>query len=231
MANTITEFNPAQAGFRVAEGPIKRKPRRASAKPQPKPQYADAVWYSFQHQHPLEVTVPVRAVEDTVRKLKRAARYLERTHSSKDKPVEVRVQIGVEPLLDDSEQPVKPAQSVVKFLGHEPWLLGRRIAKVEGEAREAGAEAAQDIIAARPKHRRTTASQRGAHARRASLRRSLVRAVITPHDPSFPVPPGRWGRGVFPEFRDILDRSFDIVASDLCPGVACSNPLQISGGV
>jgi hypothetical protein len=183
---TLNQFDPVAAGFRVSDGPIARKPRTPSSKPAPKPQYADAVWYSFQNDHPLEVTVSVRSVEDTVRKLKRAARYLERTHGK-----EVRVQIGVEPLLDEQSQPVKPAQSVVKFLGHAPWLLGRRIAKVESDAREAGAEAAADVIAARPaaRHRRTTAATRPAGGRhtKASLPDALVWAVITQRQPSFPV--------------------------------------------
>lgn len=207
MANTQT-FNPEAAGFRVASEPIKRKPRTPSSRKQPRPQYADAVWYSFQHGHPLEVTVPVRAVADTIRKLKAAARYLERTEGK-----EVRVQAAAEPLLDEDGQPVKPAQSVVKFLGHEPWVLGRRVAKV-------AAEPEPPAPAVSGRHRRTVAGYREPAHRKASLRGSLVGSVITTVEPRcppwtagfrrclphcraglstvvFPYPPRRWG-GEFP---------------------------------
>lgn len=179
MSQTLEQFDPVSAGFRVSEGPIQRKARRASTRAVPKPQYADAVWYSFEHEHPLEVSVPVRAVEDTVRKLKRAARYLERTQSTKGSKVEVRVQIGVEP------DPANPKHSLVKFLGHEPWLLGRRIAK------EAATPAEPTDIPAQPaRHRRTTASTRsasGAHRAKASLPDALVWPVITGQQPLYPV--------------------------------------------
>lgn len=195
MAQTLETFDPAKAGFRVAEGPIARKPRRPSTRPAPKPKYADAVWYSFTNEHPLEVTVPVRAVEDTVRQLKRAARYLERTHGK-----EVRVQIGVEPVVepkvvdgkpvvDRGEPvmvPVHPAKSLVKFLGHEPWLLGRRIAKEAATPAESPAQPPPSVA----KHRRTTAGTRssaGQHRAQASLPDALVWAVITSRQPSFPV--------------------------------------------
>lgn len=184
MADTKT-FDPAAAGFRVAT-PITRKPRRPSTRKVPRPQYADAVWYSFQHNHPLEVTVPVRAAEDTIRKLKAAARFLERTENA-----EVRVQISVEPALDESGEPVKPPKSVVKFLGHEPWLLGRRVAKEAAEAADT-----PGVPAPRPaaRHRRTTAATRsGTTARRASLRDPLVRAVITRLQPLHPVSAGMRG--------------------------------------
>jgi len=174
MSQTLEQFEPASAGFRVADGPIARKPRRPSSKQAPKPEYASAVWYSFEHAHPLEVSVPVRAVEDTVRKLKRAARYLERVQTTRDSKVEVRVQIGVEPDPD----PAKPKHSLVKFLGHEPWLLGRRIAK------EAAAPAAPAPAGAR--HRRTTAATRssaGAHRQKASLPGALVWPVISQQQP------------------------------------------------
>jgi hypothetical protein len=200
MANTQT-FDPVASGFRLASAPITRKPRRPSTKPQPKPQYADAVWYSFQHDHPLEAEVPVRAVEDTIRKLKQAARYLERTHSTQAKKVEVRVQISVE------ESSVKPRHSVVKFLGHKPWMLGRRVSKAEADAREAGVEAAQDVSAARQdpvvpaprqagQHRRTVAGTRPSHRRRSALSCALVWAVITWLQPRFPVCPGMRGCSV-----------------------------------
>src|SRR6185312_13998777 len=117
MASTQT-FDPAKAGFRVAETPITRKPRRPSTRAVKRPQYADAVWFSFQNSHALEATVPVRAVADTIRKLKTAARFLERTEGT-----EVRVQISVEEAKEqqvvDGEPvmvPVKPPKSVVKFL-------------------------------------------------------------------------------------------------------------------
>jgi hypothetical protein len=174
------------------------------------------VWYSFSNEHPLEVSVPVRSVEDTVRKLKRAARYLERTQSTQAKRVEVRVQIGVEPemepkLVDGKPVmeggkpvmvPVHPPKSIVKFLGHEPWLLGRRISKMEADAREAGVQAAEDVIAARPaSHRRTTAGTRpvGRHTK-ASLPDALVWAVITQLRPPFSGSQSGAGVVVFPGF-------------------------------
>jgi hypothetical protein len=206
MADTLTTFNPEAAGFRLA-GPITRKPRTPSSKPQPKPQYADAVLYSYEHKHPLEAEVPVRSVEDTVRKLKAAARYLER-HDTKGR--EFRVQVSVEPVLGEDKQPVKPARSTVKFLGHAPWVLGRRVAKVEAEAREAGAEAgeqaAEDAVAARqPKHRRTVAGHRPASHRRpkASLHGTLVGSVITATEPPLSHRQGRGGFGVFRAVRVI----------------------------
>lgn len=190
MAQTLEQkFDPAEAGFRVATGPIQRRKRRPSTRPQPKPQYADAVWYSFENDHPLEVSVPVRSVEDTVRKLKRAARYLERTHSTPAKKVEVRVQIGVEPDPD----PAKPKHSLVKFLGHEPWMLGRRIAK----------EAATPTPARPMGHRRTTAATRSSQTK-ASLPAALVWAVITQQQPSFPVTTRERGLLCFPLVFKIL---------------------------
>lgn len=191
MADTLAQFDPAAAGFRVATAPITRKPRTPSAKQQPRPQYADAVLYSFEQSHPLEVEVPVRSVEDTVRKLKAAARYLER-HDARKR--EFRVQVSVEPVLGGDGQPAKPARSVVKFLGHPPWVLGRRVAKVEAEAREAGAQAAADVAAARPgpRHRRTVAGRRAPeHRARASLRGTLVGSVIT----AAKTPEFLWDRG------------------------------------
>ena len=181
MADTLETFDPVAAGFRVSEGPIARKPRRPSSKPQPKPQYAESVWWSFTNGSPLEVSVPLRSVEDTVRKLKRAARYLERTKSTQAKPVEVRVQIGVEP------DPEKPKNSTVKFLGHEPWALGRRVAKLEAEASPAPEQPVALVPEQAPKHRRTTAGTRpvgtGRRRSKASLPAALVWAVITPQRP------------------------------------------------
>lgn len=160
MASTVTDFDPTSAGLRVADSPITRKPRRPSSKPGPKPQYADAVWFSFQKGHPLEATVSPRSVEDTIRRLKAAARYLERVNDG----VEVRVQISVEPEMADG-QPTK--KSVVKFLGHEPWVLGRRVAKV---AAGNGAQAADAREPAPPPRaasppRRTVAVRRSARGR------------------------------------------------------------------
>lgn len=200
MADTQT-FDPAQHGFRVADEPIKRKQRTPSTKPVPKPKYADSVYWSFDNGRPLEAVVPTRSVEDTVRALKRAARYLERTHK-----VEVRVQVGVEPVLDEDGQPVKPAKSTVKFLGHAPWLLGRRIGKesamVEPDVPE------PTPAPAAPRHRRTTAATRGQHAK-ASLHRPMVRAVITRPRPPHPVANRDVGALVFlPRFRSIKDTSF-----------------------
>lgn len=234
MAQTLEQFDPVAAGFRVSTGPIQRKKRRASTRPQPKPKYADAVWYSFEHDHPLEVSVPVRSVEDTVRQLKRAARYLERTKSTQAKPVEVRVQISVEPDPD----PTKKNHSLVKFLGHKPWLLGRRISKVEADAREAGVQAAEDVIAARPapRHRRTTAATRSTAGHRAtgtkaSLRDALVWPVISPQQPSFPVTTRERGLLCFPlVFKPGRARvSRSLLPS--YPGCTMSSPLQRCGGV
>ena len=101
---TLKEFNPEAHGLRVAGTPITRKPRTPSSKSAPKPKYADAVWFSFTEGKPLEVSVPVARVEDTIRQLKQAARYLDRSHKPK---AEVRVQISVEPELDTDGQPVK----------------------------------------------------------------------------------------------------------------------------
>jgi hypothetical protein len=138
------------------------------------------------------VSVPVRSVEDTVRNLKTAARYLERTHSSPGHKVEVRVQISVEPelepVLKDGEtvhdehgqivmQPVRPAKSLVKFLGHEPWILGRRVSMVQAQA----GEPAEPVQLAGHKHRKRTV----AGHRKTALRRAVVRPVITPHEPQF----------------------------------------------
>lgn len=208
MSQTLEQFDPVSAGFRVSEGPIQRKARRASTRAVPKPQYADAVWYSFEHEHPLEVSVPVRAVEDTVRKLKRAARYLERTQSTKGSKVEVRVQIGVEP------DPANPKHSLVKFLGHEPWLLGRRVAKA---AAEAGDEAREVPAPRQARHRRTTAATRQpAHARKASLRRSLVRPVIT--QATTPLSRSQPGEGLPPfygSFSGPHTSSSMVIASEL----------------
>lgn len=229
-----TTFNPEAAGFRVATTPIVRKPRTPSPRPQPKPQYTDSVWWSFEHGQPLEVEVSTRAVEDTVRKLKRAARYLDRTR----KP-EVRVQISVEPVLDPvTKELVKPAKSVVKFLGHAPWALGRRVAKMEADARaagqEAGEQAAEDAKAPvpAPRHRRTTAGTRStaAHRRKASLPGALVWAVISPQQPSFPVSTRERGllcfRLVTDEFSQASSRS--LLWS--FPGCTMSSPLQQRGG-
>jgi hypothetical protein len=183
---TITEFKPEAHGLRVASTPITRKPRRPSTKPAPKPQYADAVWYSFtkstpEQPVPLEVSVRVASVEDTIRKLKTAARYLERTHSKPGRKVEVRVQISVEPELGTDGQPVKPAKSLVKFLGHEPFMLGRRVSKerVMGVQEEA----ALDQVPARHR-KRTVAGTRGGH-RRTALPRAVAGSVITPDEPQF----------------------------------------------
>src|SRR5690242_11620206 len=96
MSHTLETFDPAKAGFRVSDEPIGRKPRRATNTAQPRPQYADAVEFSFLQGRPLEVTVPLRSVADTMRALKRAARYLDRNRGTGP---EVRVQISVEPLM------------------------------------------------------------------------------------------------------------------------------------
>lgn len=169
MADTLTEFDPAKAGFRMADTPITRKARTPSAKPGPKPKYADAVWFSYQRGHALEAVVSPRSVAETIRKLKAAARYLERTHDD----VEVRVQISVEPELADGPagDDGKPVQvptgkSVVKFLGHEPWALGRRVAKLAGE----NGHAEPDPEPERP--RRTVAAHRPARRTARSRRRN-----------------------------------------------------------
>lgn len=175
MATALETFDPATEGLRVSKDPIRRKQRRPSSKPAPRPNYANAVWYSFQHDHPLEAIVPVRAVEDTVRALKRAARYLERTESKPGSKVEVRVQISVEPLDDE---PGKPRRSVVKFLGHKPWMLGRRVSKEDLSA--------EPEAPARARHRRTTAGTREGY-RQTALCRPVVRAVITPLRPLHPI--------------------------------------------
>jgi hypothetical protein len=189
---TLTGFDPVSAGFRVAT-PIRRRKRRPSSRATPKPQYADAVLYSFQQGTPLEVSVRTSAVEDTVRKLKRAARYQERTTGR-----EVRVQISVEPVMvqatgangqpevDGKGDPVmvlaKPAKSTVKFLGHEPWMLGRRISKARAEELGAAEPDAPAPAAVPGQHRRTVAETRPRHARTA-LHHAMVRAVITTDRP------------------------------------------------
>lgn len=185
---TLTGFDPEAAGFRVAT-PIRRRKRRASTKPAPKPQYADAVLYSFQNGTPLEVSVRTSAVEDTVRRLKRAARYQERTTG-----FEVRVQISVEAYTDEdiaADQKLKN-KSRVKFLGHEPWLLGRRISKARAE--ELGATEPEAPAPAPARHRRTVAGTRARHAKTA-LQHAMVWPVITAGEP-----PYRQGGGfvVFP---------------------------------
>ena len=199
MSQTLEAFEVFKDGIRRSEGPITRKQRSAPSKPQPRPQYANAVEFSFREGSPLEVTVPTRSVADTVRALKRAARHLDRNRGTGP---EVRVQISVEPVMvqqksdgvpvvDANGEPVmveaRPRRSVVKFLGHQPYMLGRRISKAQAEARSAGAEAAADVLAARRpgtgQHRRRAAVT---HAK-ASLRAALVRAVITRLRPWFPV--------------------------------------------
>lgn len=173
---TLTEFNPEAHGMRVTT-PIERKQRTPSSRTAPKPKYANAVWWSFQNGKPLEVEVRVAVVADTVRALKQAARYLERTH----KDDEVRVQISVEPAMEaDGDKLVpKKGYSLVKFLGHEPFLLGRRIAKVALDTAAAEPEAP-----AKPaSHRRRTPSATRASHRRTALRRALARPVITPRSP------------------------------------------------
>lgn len=184
------EFNPADAGFRVpSDTAMHRKQRTPSAREAPKPKYADAVQYSFEHDHPLEVEVPVRSVEDAIRELKRAARYLDR---NTDK--EVRVQVTVEPVMveqDGNMVPAKPARSVLKFLGHKPYPLGRRIAKLAAVEDEPGQDEQPEVPAPRKRTvaaTRTGGKSKGSH-RKASLRNPVVRAVITVDcDP--PYPPG-----------------------------------------
>ena len=203
---TLKEFNPAAHGLRVAGTPITRKPRTPSSKSAPKPKYADAVWFSFQQAEPLELEVRLASVEDTIRKLKQAARYLDRTHGPK---TEVRVQISVEPVLepllkdgeivygDDGKivmVPVKPAKSVVKFLGHAPYLLGRRVSMAAATGGPAPDEdgrpdlrhvAKQEYPELAPgQHRKRTVA--GPAHRKSALRRAVVRAVITPEALSFP---------------------------------------------
>lgn len=200
---TATNYDPAKAGFRVSAEPIRRKPRQPSSRPQPKPRYADSVWWSFENGTPLEVTVPTRAVDDTVRLLKRSARYLER-----NREVEVRVQISVEPVLDGEGQPVKPAKSTVKFLGHKPWLLGRRIAKEAAEAPEVPQPPELPGPSPVAQHRRTVAGTRPAQHRKASLPDAMVRAVITRPRPRCPVSTresGSWCfRVVFPRTQPLV---------------------------
>ncbi len=167
---TLTEANLG-SGIRVAATPIRRRKRRPSSRATPKPQYADAVLYSFQHQTFLEVSVRTTAVEDTVRRLKRAARYQERQTGN-----EVRVQISVEAYTPEQIEadPKLKNKSLVKFLGHAPWELGRRVAKARAEAEP---EPATEVKPAEPgRHRRTVAKRRGQHA---ALCNAMVRAVIT----------------------------------------------------
>lgn len=173
---TLTEASLG-SGIRVAATPIRRKKRRSSSRATPKPQYADAVWYSFQNGAPLEVPVRPTAVADTVRKLKRAARYLERTHGD-----EVRVQISVEEFTPEelAIDPKLANKSKVKFLGHAPFMLGRRIS--QARAADLGAEPEAPVPAA-PRHRRTVAATRGSHAKTA-LQHAVVRAVITADNPA-----------------------------------------------
>jgi hypothetical protein len=165
MADTLTTFDPQAAGLRVAATPITRKPRTPSAKPGPKPKYADAVWFSFTKGHALEAVVAPRSVQETIRKLKAAARYLERTHSTDDSKVEVRVQISVEPELGGEDGRTPTGKSVVKFLGHEPWALGRRVAKLATENGHA-AEPAAEPGPAPERPRRTVAARRPVRTRR-----------------------------------------------------------------
>ncbi len=184
---TLTGFNPEAAGFRVAT-PIKRRKRRASSRATPKPQYADAVLYSFRNSTPLEVSVRTSAVEDTIRRLKRAARYQERTTGE-----EVRVQISVEEFTpEELEADAKLRnKSRVKFLGHAPYMLGRRISKAKAEELGAEPEAPAPVVPV-AKHRRTVAAGRGQHAaRKTALRHAVVWAVITAGNPRSP-----WVRGL-----------------------------------
>lgn len=191
---TLKEFNPEAHGLRVAGTPITRKPRTPSSKSAPKPKYADAVWFSFTEGKPLEVSVPVARVEDTIRQLKQAARYLDRSHKPK---AEVRVQISVEPELDTDGQPVKPAKSLVKFLGHEPFLLGRRVAK---ERLDSGPDAV--AVPSGGSHRRRTVA--GARHAKTALRCAVVRAVITAEAPSFPQLWKARGLCVFPPCTPLI---------------------------
>lgn len=134
-----TTFQPE---IRPAARPIERK-RRVQTRPAPKPQFADAVWKSFETGTEQDMLhVPADKYDDIVRSLKRAARYLDRTRD-----VEVRVQVGKpEPETNHPDYPEldHPGHVVVKFLGHRPRLLGRRIAK----------EATGDTDAPSPRRRR-----------------------------------------------------------------------------
>ena len=204
MPNTLEKFDPTAHGMRVAT-PIERKQRTPSSRTAPKPKYANAVWWSFQNGKPLEVEVRVAVAADTVRALKQAARYLERTH----KDDEVRVQISVEPAMEVDPSGAtevvngavvpkmvpKKGYSLVKFLGHEPFLLGRRIAKVALDT------AAADEAPAKPAthRRRTPAATRASH-RKTALRRALARPVITPRSPRLARVSGDGGCGVSSEF-------------------------------
>ena len=182
----LTEFNPEAHGMRVA-GEIRRKPRSPSARKAPKPPFADAVWWSFEQGKPLEVTVKTSGAADTVRALKRAARYDEREH----KGTEVRVQISVDAALDNDGQPRK-GWSVVKFLGHEPFILGRRVTMERLKADQP--EPAPPAPAGH--RRRTVARTRGQHAKTA-LPHPVDGPVITPGDPSFLLTRGKLGSSRF----------------------------------
>ena len=176
MQNTLEEFVPTAHGVRVADTPITRKQRTPSSRKTPRPKYANAVWWSFQAGKPLEVEVRVKDAADTVRALKQAARYLDRTR----KDDEVRVQISVEPAMEAEGDTLVPKKgySLVKFLGHEPFLLGRRIAKEALDKADAEPESA----APASHRRRTPAATRASH-RKTALRRGVARPVITPHSP------------------------------------------------
>lgn len=176
MPKTLEDYVPTAHGVRVAETPITRKQRTPSSRQVPRPKYANAVWWSFQAGKPLEVEVRVKDAADTVRALKTAARYLERNHPGN----EVRVQISVEPAMEAEGDTLVPKKgySLVKFLGHEPFLLGRRIAKVALDT-----AAADEVPAVPASHRRRTPSATRASHRRTALRRALARPVITPRSP------------------------------------------------
>ena len=189
MPKTLEDYVPTAHGVRVAGTPITRKQRSPSSRQVPRPKYANAVWWSFQNDKPLEVEVRVKDAADTVRALKTAARYLERNHPGN----EVRVQISVESAteVDPSgatevvngavvpKMVPKKGYSLVKFLGHEPFLLGRRIAKVALDNGDAG----ESKPAAPASHRRRTPVATRASHRRTALRRGVARPVITPHSP------------------------------------------------
>jgi hypothetical protein len=202
---TLTDFDPSAQGFRVAT-PITRKARRQSTRSSAAPKYSSAVWWSFQNSKPLEITVKVGSVEDTVRALKRAARYLERTHSKPGSKVEVRVQIAVEQAMEDVDGVLVPrtGYSVAKFLGHKPFLLGRRVSKDRagiGPATPAATEPAS--------HRRTVAATRAtASHRKTALRDPVVRAVITSCSPRCLVS-GHGGCGVSGPCIPLESGSFD----------------------